>query len=109
MWYDAAAPATGSRACCTVSRIWMPATTPTWATICWAALTTPRSFSSTELAMAAANAGEAVPMPTPDRARAPMITRSEVPTPTVDSATIDPTMKRAPATAFVRSPTFTVR
>ena len=87
----------------------MPATTPTWATICCAALTTPRSFSSTELAMAAAIAGDAVPMPTPDRASAPMMTRSDVPTPTVDSATIDATMNSAPTTALVRSPTLTVR
>ncbi|MEL7209414.1 MAG: MFS transporter, partial [Actinomycetota bacterium] len=72
-------------------------------------LSTPRSRSSTELAMDAASDGIEAPRPMPDRASAPSTTRSDVPTPTVDRATMETNSADAPTMVDTRSPTFTAR
>ena len=63
----------------TVCITWMPTTTPSWVIICWMAPATPRSRSSTALAMLAASDGDEQPRPMPDRASDPMMTRSDEP------------------------------
>jgi hypothetical protein len=84
---------------------WIPITTPSCVIICWKAPATPRSRSSTALAMLAASAGDAQPIPAPDSAREPMITRSEDPGATLESASIEAMMHSEPTSADARSPT----
>ena len=59
---------TSWRTTVTVCISWIPSTTPSWVIICWKAPATPRSRSSTALAMLAASAGDEQPRPTPDSA-----------------------------------------
>ena len=61
----------------------MPTTTPTWFTICWEAPAIPRSRGSTDAVTEADKGGMAMPMPTPARASAPMITITEDDSPSV--------------------------
>ena len=102
-------PTVASRLVCTVCRIWMPATAPNWDTICWAAPMTPRSRSSTALAMLEAIAGSVAPAPMPDKARDITINRSVVLGDTRDIPIIDDAMARVPNVAALRSPVRTVR
>ena len=83
--------------------------TPTWLTICWNAPAMPRSCSSTALAMAVDIAGDAEPMPRPDRATAKMMNKSRDAASTWERASIDSVIEVAPNIAARRSPTRMVR
>ena len=83
----------------------VPATTPIWLIICCAAPAMPRSWSATAFAMAAAIAGEAAPMPTPDSTSESTTIQGEESTPTVDSSSSEAPMLAIPIVPMMRSPT----
>ena len=84
----------------------MPATIPIWVISCWAALITPSSSAATSLEADDTVDGVDRPLPTPERARAMMMTTSDGLDPIWVKTTMESVRARAPATTGEPLPHF---